>query len=533
MWASGSGATDDTTAIDSCIAILNATGKGALYFPAGNYLVSSTLTAITAPAAIYGDGSVSTDLTEPISQISCTSATTDCVKVTSEYASLHDLAIVNTASTTPSAGAGFDFCPTATPLYQTFDVDHVTFANNYTGIRACVSEDAHITNSRFLGMFYDGILLGNGTASNAGDTLIQGGFFTASGGTANASIDFEGSAAARVFGNKQVVGVGGGGGGGSSFKYAVLNGGPYPQSIQLQIQNNDFEESKIMPLQLGAICGSDNISGNVLIQYPGDTVGPFIECGSGADVTFGVNTFINATGSTVPEAILITGTMTGSLLMPQNAYGATSGGGFTAIASSFGGGSNFNVDYSTLLSGAGLLVASTSTNGLNSIGAYDDTGNPSVLKIKTYFASDSTLSLCDLSDSYCGNVSEDYSGANGDADYGISIKGGGTGRDNIWFTNSAGAIVGGFVSNDLAANPFASTHNLLLGVPFGFYDGTHKGLFASPSMSGNDTWTMPDATGTVGVIPTASTGHAICETTAHALGHCSSVVASDGTCTCN
>jgi hypothetical protein len=534
--ASGSGATDDTTAIDSCIAILNATGKGALYFPAGNYLVSSTLTAITAPAAIYGDGSVSTDLTEPISQISCTSATTDCVKVTSEYASLHDLAIVNTASTAPSAGAGLDFCPTASPLFQTFDVDHVTFANNYTGISACVSEDAHITNSRFLGMFHDGILLGNGTASNAGDTLIQGNFFTASGATANASIDFEGSAAARIFGNKQVLGVGGGGGGGSSFNYAVLNGGPSPQSIQLQIENNDFEESLIMPIDLGADCDTATVSGNTLTQYPGDTVGPFVKCVTGGNVTFGVNTFVNATGSTVPEAILITGTLNGSLLMPQNAPAAVSGSGFTTIASGFVGGIYGNVDYSTLISAEGLLTASANTNGVNTLGNYTtDTGIPTTLQLKSYGVFESALSLCVNAAGNCATIAYNY--ANGTApDYGTLFTMGHSGQDNLYFLNGAGVPVGAFgETGDGSAifGTFATTHNWILGAPFGFWDGTYKGLFASPSMSGNDTWTMPDATGTVGVIPTASTGHAFCETTSHTMGHCSSVVASDGTCTCN
>jgi hypothetical protein len=63
--------------------------------------------------------------------------------------------------------------------------------------------------------------------------------------------------------------------------------------------------------------------------------------------------------------------------------------------------------------------------------------------------------------------------------------------------------------------------------------GGFTSVMSAPSLGGWRTLIVPDASGTVGVIPTASTGHAICETTTHTLGHCTSVVASDGTCTCS
>lgn len=55
--ATGDGSTDDTAAINSAIAAVNSYGSGALYFPAGTYVVSSgNLSSITVPAKVYGDG---------------------------------------------------------------------------------------------------------------------------------------------------------------------------------------------------------------------------------------------------------------------------------------------------------------------------------------------------------------------------------------------------------------------------------------------------------------------------------------------
>lgn len=68
---------------------------------------------------------------------------------------------------------------------------------------------------------------------------------------------------------------------------------------------------------------------------------------------------------------------------------------------------------------------------------------------------------------------------------------------------------------------------------WGWNDGTYTGLFTKPTFTANRTYALPDAGGTVGVIPSFSTGKAICETTAHTLGHCSTTVDASGNCTCS
>lgn len=59
--ATGDGTTDDTTAIQDAIDALCATGQGGIiYFPAGTYLISSTLTITCDNLALLGDGQLGT-----------------------------------------------------------------------------------------------------------------------------------------------------------------------------------------------------------------------------------------------------------------------------------------------------------------------------------------------------------------------------------------------------------------------------------------------------------------------------------------
>lgn len=57
--AVGDGSTNDTAAIGLANAAMTANGRGVLYFPNGNYKVTSTIT-ITVPCTILGDGGIDT-----------------------------------------------------------------------------------------------------------------------------------------------------------------------------------------------------------------------------------------------------------------------------------------------------------------------------------------------------------------------------------------------------------------------------------------------------------------------------------------
>lgn len=106
--AVGDGTTDDTTAVNLAIAALNAADCGVLYFPCGTYKVTGALTAIAVGCTVVGDGKAGFDGSTGVSQINCTSATAALFTFQPtevEQMTVRDLALANTAASTPSAGA--------------------------------------------------------------------------------------------------------------------------------------------------------------------------------------------------------------------------------------------------------------------------------------------------------------------------------------------------------------------------------------------------------------------------------------------
>lgn len=103
--AAGDGATNDTSAINAAIAALNSAGRGVLYFPPGDYLVTAGLTAITAKAHIRGEGRADANGTAFVSRISINSASATLLTIGGHGTTITDLGIRNTA-TTPTSGAG-------------------------------------------------------------------------------------------------------------------------------------------------------------------------------------------------------------------------------------------------------------------------------------------------------------------------------------------------------------------------------------------------------------------------------------------
>jgi hypothetical protein len=63
---------------------------------------------------------------------------------------------------------------------------------------------------------------------------------------------------------------------------------------------------------------------------------------------------------------------------------------------------------------------------------------------------------------------------------------------------------------------------------------SYESILAAPTITANRNVNFPDASGTVPLIPgSPTTGRATCWKTATTIGYCSTVVASDGSCTCN
>lgn len=104
--AVGDGVTDDTAAINLAIAALNAATRGVLYFPAGTYLCSGALTAITATGTMLGDGGGdpgATGAAGGATRLNCSSATAAFITIPAKF-NVANLNVWNTA--TASAGYG-------------------------------------------------------------------------------------------------------------------------------------------------------------------------------------------------------------------------------------------------------------------------------------------------------------------------------------------------------------------------------------------------------------------------------------------
>jgi hypothetical protein len=129
--ALGNGTTDDTAAFNSAIAALIAAGTGVLYVPASAnaYKITSSLTTISVPATVMGDGWM-TGASGPISRISFTSTSTSLFTVSANGCTLRDLAMLQTGGTA-SAGAAINM--TASTLAT---IDHVLISAFYDGIAA-------------------------------------------------------------------------------------------------------------------------------------------------------------------------------------------------------------------------------------------------------------------------------------------------------------------------------------------------------------------------------------------------------------
>jgi pectate lyase-like protein len=161
--AAGDGIIDDTTSISDAIEAMNTAGRGVLYFPAGSYLCSSALTIITASALVLGDGSANVG-TAYASKVFSTSATANLFEISAGFGVFQDMAITNSASSTPSAGAGVKVSGDAN---QRVDFSRVRFYGFYicidiTNAQGWTIKECAIYNPILNGVRIQSVLSGAG-----------------------------------------------------------------------------------------------------------------------------------------------------------------------------------------------------------------------------------------------------------------------------------------------------------------------------------------------------------------------------------
>lgn len=148
--AAGDGTTDDTTAIQDAIDAVCAAGGGVVYFPAGTYLISATLTVICDGVALLGDGpAAAVILADP------SMATGNMVEITSaDYCAIRELGLTSAAQKTGGVGILITSC-----LFTT--VEYLRLNNQYDAVKTVDSTVVRIVgldvrNTAHHGFYFTG-----------------------------------------------------------------------------------------------------------------------------------------------------------------------------------------------------------------------------------------------------------------------------------------------------------------------------------------------------------------------------------------
>lgn len=205
--AVGDGSTDDTAAIDAAIAAWNTAGRGVLYFPAGAYKCTAALTTITAAGLILGDGMGGFDgQTDPATLVTCASGTAVLFTVTNEAATFHRLAIQNTHSGTPTAGAGI--LATSANIGQKVDYDSIAVRGFYVNIDVAVGAQWSMRNCYLAGPVLYALKVRNTVNGDAGDWAISDSWIYAETYNATAGIRWESAGGGKLT-NVKINGIAG------------------------------------------------------------------------------------------------------------------------------------------------------------------------------------------------------------------------------------------------------------------------------------------------------------------------------------
>lgn len=257
--AVGDGVTNDGSAINSAIAALNAAGRGVLYFPPGDYLVSAGLTAITADGIALGAGIASYDNAVYSSRITCSSSTAALFTVNSKYFKFEDIALYNSAVSV-TAGAGI----TATSSYiaQRVDYSHVYIKGFWIGVDVQVGAEWTMDSCIIISRTKYGVKIRNTVNPDAGDWKISNCSIYCDGANADAGIRIESSGGGKVVNNKINTGPGAT----YHFTYGIDISASGTTSIML-LANNSIENIATNPIHVVGNWDYIVINGCQLAKY--------------------------------------------------------------------------------------------------------------------------------------------------------------------------------------------------------------------------------------------------------------------------
>lgn len=269
--AVGDGVANDTAAFIAAHAALPVNG-GAIYIPAGTYLIASTV-AFTKPVYMYGDGSV---INSGVTRIVCNTASID-VFTTTNMLSCYNFAIQGLTTNTL-----FKQLNTATNHPGTSFSNLVAF-NCYRFFDSQASLVFTVRNCWIGGFINAGIAInnGSGTFGDQGDCYIVNNAFI-SGGASSAAIDVIRGAGFWITGNKFNASIGA----------AHLRLNATEATGNILVENNSFEGQPTYAIEAS---GSFTVTKLIV---------------TGNQFSGGVSRHINLTGN-VFEAIIANNTFNG------------------------------------------------------------------------------------------------------------------------------------------------------------------------------------------------------------------------------
>ena len=205
--AVGNGSTDDTTSIQNAINAAQAAGGGIVFFPAGEYKITTAL-SITSSITLMGCGSGGSGGVQAVIIAAVGINGINIVLPSLAGVELKDLAIVYATPATANTTAITLNCATASfTQHCLFDNLYIGNADTCLGINASVYFtvrsclfDRYGTNGG------NGLIVQNSTLADAGDYTIDGNTFAP---TAGIAIILNTSGGARIINNKMFAPAGG------------------------------------------------------------------------------------------------------------------------------------------------------------------------------------------------------------------------------------------------------------------------------------------------------------------------------------
>jgi hypothetical protein len=195
--AVGDNTADDTTAINAAIADLNTAGRGVLYFPAGHYKITATLTTVDAHCLILGDGAGDYQAQNAATTIQFDSTTATVFTLHEDGIIVRDIAFESSTALTHTAGSAIHVTQGDLNRYLNISV---------RGFYDCINiEDGtmwEMASCMIIDPVRYGLYLRHTDSVDGGDWVIYGGAIIAGVRNASAAIRWETGGGGRILGTK-------------------------------------------------------------------------------------------------------------------------------------------------------------------------------------------------------------------------------------------------------------------------------------------------------------------------------------------